>query len=110
GLSTGARARLSLGSLYIQQEENIDEGLRLVEDALTFYQKGGYGRALWQGMLLRARAKLQRGDYDGSRQALDELIQHAQKSGDPSLVADTQFESGVLLANQELYPQALQHF
>lgn len=110
GRANEAHARLSLASLYIQQEDNLDEGLSLVEQALAFYQRGGYRKEVWQAMLLRSRAKLQRGDYDSARQSLDELLQHAQKSGDSSLVADTHFEIGILLASQELYPQALTHF
>lgn len=110
GRANEAHARLSLASLYIQQEDNLDEGLSLVEQALAFYQRGGYRKEVWQAMLLRSRAKLQRGDYDSARQSLDDLLQHAQKSGDSSLVADTHFEIGILLASQELHPQALEHF
>jgi tetratricopeptide (TPR) repeat protein len=105
-----ARACLALGSLYVHQEENISEGLALVERALGFYQKGGYRKQVWQAMLLRGRAKLQQGDYEGARQALDELLRYAQQGENPLMVADTHFEIGVLLAGEELYPEALQHF
>jgi tetratricopeptide (TPR) repeat protein len=105
-----ARARLALGSLYVQQEENVGEGLALIEQALGFYQKGGYRKQVWQAMLLRGRAKLQQGNYEGARQALDELLHYVQQGGSPSMVSDTHFEIGILLASEELYPEALQNF
>lgn len=105
-----ARACLALGSLYVQQEENTDEGLVLIERALSFYQKGGYRKQVWQAMLLRGRAKLQQDDHEGARHALDELLRYARQGGSASMVADTHFEIGLLLAGEELYPEALQHF
>jgi tetratricopeptide (TPR) repeat protein len=100
GLSTGAEAKLSLGTLYVQQEENVDEGLKLIEGAVAFYQKGGHSREWWRAMLWLGRARIQRGDYEGAKQTLDDVL----------LVADTHFEKGILLAQQELYPQALHEF
>jgi tetratricopeptide (TPR) repeat protein len=96
--------------LYVQQEENVGEGLALVERAMTFYGKGGHRKKVWQAMLLRGRAKLQQADYEGARAALDELLVYAQQGGSPSMVADTHFEIGTLLAGRELYPEALRHF
>ena len=110
GLSTGAEAQLSLGTLYVQQEENVDDGLRLIEGAVAFYKKGGYSREWWRAMLWLGRARIQRGNYEGARQTLDELLGQIQQSNDALLIADTHFEKGVLLAQQELYPQALREF
>jgi serine/threonine protein kinase len=110
GLSSGAQAQLALGGLYVQQEENIDEGLRLIEGALAFYRKGGYSREWWRAMLWLGRAQIQRGNYERAHLALDELLGQIQKSGDILLIADTHFEKGILLANLEQYPQALQEF
>jgi serine/threonine protein kinase len=110
GLSTGAEAKLSLGTLYVQQEENVDEGLKLIEGAVAFYQKGGHSREWWRAMLWLGRARIQRGDYEGAQKTLDDLLGQVQQSNDVLLVADTHFEKGILLAQQELYPQALHEF
>src|SRR6185436_17611866 len=94
GLSSGAEAKLSLGTLYVQQEENVDEGLKLIEGAVAFYQKGGHSREWWRAMLWLGRARIQRGDYEGAQLTLDDLLGQIQQSNDVLLVADTHFEKG----------------
>lgn len=105
-----ARARLSLGSLLIQQN-NPDEGLPLVEQAMVFYQQGGYYKEAVQAVSLLGRCYGQRGDYELALQSYQQQLDLAEQAGDQSQTALAHISLGSVLGFfQERYPEALTHF
>ena len=80
GRQNEARARLSLASLYIQRGE-ADRGLGFVDQALTFYQAGGYRTETSQALLLRGRIYKQKGDYKSALQSFQDQLQLAEQIG-----------------------------
>ena len=76
-----SRALLSLGSLEIQSGRT-DEGLRYVEQALAWYKSGGYQKETAQALILTARARRARGDYQGALESFRRQLQIARGLGD----------------------------
>jgi tetratricopeptide (TPR) repeat protein/tRNA A-37 threonylcarbamoyl transferase component Bud32 len=110
GRRSEALAHMSLGKLYMQQEENTDEGLRLIEKALEFYRQGGYAKEVSQALLLHGQGKLQKGDYEGALNVFTEQLEMAQHDNDQVQIARSHLLIGSLHVDQELYPDALRHF
>jgi tetratricopeptide (TPR) repeat protein/tRNA A-37 threonylcarbamoyl transferase component Bud32 len=104
-----AVARFHLGSLRSLQR-NTDEALRYIEPAVAFLQKGGYRKWLSQALTLLARVHRDRGEYEAALQALKDQLQLGEQIGDPSQVALAHQEIGSVLAAQEQYPDAFDHF
>ena len=104
-----AWARLQLGSLRMSQHKT-EEGLRYIEQALPFYQQGGYRGWLSKALTIRARGLRDKGEYSAAMKALNDLLKLGEQLGDPSQVALTEEDIGSLLANQEQYSEALRHF
>ncbi|MDQ6651585.1 MAG: tetratricopeptide repeat protein [Acidobacteriota bacterium] len=100
------RANLLLGTLYIQ-EEDAEKGAPFIDQALTFFRAGGYRREISRCMMMIGRAKLLRGDFDGSVKTLDEQLQLAKQVEDPGQLARSQAEVAAALSKQDFYPQAL---
>jgi len=100
---------LQLGSLRIS-EHKTDDGLRYIEQALPFYQRGGYRKWLSTALTLRGRALRYKGDYGAALNAFNEQLQLGKQLGDQSQVALTHEEIGSVLSDQEQYPEALRHF
>jgi tetratricopeptide (TPR) repeat protein len=109
GRQNEARARLSLGSLYIQRGET-DRGLGFVEQALIFYQAGGYRTETSQALLLRGRAYRQKGDYQAALQSFQDQLKLAEQTGDQPQIAYFHNSIGSVLFAQEKYAEARQHF
>jgi len=110
GRRTEALARLSLGRLYLQQYIKMDEAARHLEQALTFFQKGGYREEIAETISLLGRAKLQQGDYAAAHQVFDEQLQRANQVNDQTRLARLHHLIGRTFADQEVYPEALRHF
>ena len=105
-----ARARLALGSLSTQ-EGSIDEAIAHLEAALKFYQPAGYRTETSNALILLGRAYRDKGEYAVAMKAFSEQMELAKQSGDAARLAATHSSIGVLLGdNQEIYPEALQHF
>ena len=105
-----ALARLSLGRLYLQQYIRMDEAARHLEQALTFFEKGGYRKEIEETISLLGRAKLQQGDYPAALRIFAEQLQRAEKINDRSHLARLHALIGRTLADQEAYPEALRRF
>ncbi len=103
-----ARARVSLATLRDQQN-NPDEVVRYLERALAFYEQGGYRSETFSCLALLARANLQKGDYEAALKGHEHLLQLAQQSNDPSLVALAHAERGSALVREEKFTEALEH-
>jgi tetratricopeptide (TPR) repeat protein/tRNA A-37 threonylcarbamoyl transferase component Bud32 len=104
-----ARARLSLASLYEQMGEP-DKALPYQEQALAFYQSGGYRTETNQAMNLRARLYRRKGDFKSALQTLEDQLKFAQQTNDQPQIAAAHTSIGNLLSDQEQYGEALRHF
>jgi len=110
GRRNEAMALLCLGRLYIHQDVNTEEALRDLNQALAFFQEGGYKKEVSIALLLRGRAKLLKGDYGGALEEFEDQLLVAKEANDPSQIAVLHGLIGRTLADQELYPDALRHF
>ncbi len=110
GRRNEARSLLVLAKLYIQQETNTDEALTYVEQALAYFQQGGYNKEVSLAILLRGRARLLKGDYDGALTDFAQQIEFAQKTNNQSQLASTHLLVGNLLKTLERYSEALISF
>lgn len=109
GLRGEARARLALGSLYVQ-EGDAGKALTFIEPAQAFYQQGNYRKEISQALLLFGRANELQGNYDVAVNAYQQEIEVANQIGDLSQAAYAHIYLGSLLSYQEKFPQALAHF
>jgi tetratricopeptide (TPR) repeat protein len=103
-----AYAQVNLGSILIQQG-HLDDGLREVEAAQKFFESADYRKEQLDTLMIIAREKRKRGDYEAAQSAYEQLLPLAEKSGDRSLVAQVHIETGRLLIYQERYPEAVTH-
>jgi tetratricopeptide (TPR) repeat protein len=94
----------------VQQETNTDLALSNLEQALQYFQQGGYNKEVSLAILLRGRARLLKGDYDAALQDFKQQIEFAQKTNNQSQLASTQLLVGNLLKSLERYPDALISF
>src|SRR5215510_15376895 len=88
--------------------EKIDEGLPFLEEALRFYQNGGYRKEVSQCLLYQGRAKLLKGDYEAAVKILDQQLVIAKQVENPEQIARTQIEIALAFGRHGLLPQALQ--
>lgn len=109
GRRNEARALFMLGSSLVSRGR-LDEGLPYSEQAYNFYRQGGYRNEGLQATLLFGRAKRDRGDYAAALRLFNEALQQAEEMGNRGQVAIAHKEIGVVLAQGERYPEALEHF
>jgi tetratricopeptide (TPR) repeat protein len=88
----------------------MDEAAQRLEQALTFFQKGGYLKEISETISLLGRAKMQEGDYAAALRIFDEQLQRAEQINDRSHLARLHALIGRTLADQEVYREALRHF
>jgi tetratricopeptide (TPR) repeat protein len=101
-----ARARLALGSLNVQRD-NPDRAIEYCRPALAFYEPGGYKKETCIALSLLGRADRQKGDYEGALKSFEQQLQVANDLRDQALKATALNDMGVLLSEQERYPEAL---
>jgi serine/threonine protein kinase/tetratricopeptide (TPR) repeat protein len=101
-----ATAKSNLGGLYILMLRT-DEGLPLVEEALSYLQAGNYPRNVSFCLTQIVRGRRRKGDYAAALQAAKQKLELAQQIGKPAL-ADAYLELGVVLFEQESYPESLE--
>ena len=99
----------NLAGLYIQTLR-IDEGLKMAEQALQFFQQENYPRIAGTCLTHIARAHRRKGDYAAARQALNQKLEVAKQSNSKPAIADTHIELGALLVDQEQFPAALEEY
>jgi serine/threonine protein kinase/Tfp pilus assembly protein PilF len=104
-----ARAHASLGGLLITVHD-ADKGLEHLNQALPFYERGGYRREAAMVFHHFGRAYELKGDIAASRQAHDEELRLAEQVNDPYQQALAHRGIGLALAYQEHYPEGLGHF
>jgi serine/threonine protein kinase/Tfp pilus assembly protein PilF len=103
-----ARANLLLGSIYIQQDDA--NGKPFIDQALVFYNAGGYRREISRCAIMIGRVQLLTRDFDGALKTLDDQLQLAKQVEDPGQLARSQAEVGSALSKVDFYPQALVRF
>jgi len=110
GRRNAARSQLTLAKLYLQQEIKTDEALGYLEQALTYFQEGGYNKEVSDVILSRAQAKLLKGDYNGSLKDFEQQLKFVQETQNHSQLAKTLLLIGNALEGLERYPEALTSF
>jgi tetratricopeptide (TPR) repeat protein len=98
----------NLGGLYVTQLRT-DEGLTLIQQALALFRAQNYFRDVAVCNRQIARVNRRKGDYGLALKALDENLQLAQQSDQPT-VALSYGEIGAVLSDQERYPEALAQY
>jgi tetratricopeptide (TPR) repeat protein/tRNA A-37 threonylcarbamoyl transferase component Bud32 len=104
-----ALALANLASLYSRQGR-LSEALSSDEQARDFYIQGGYRNEADNLTILIARLKRQTGDYEGALKIIDDLLRLAEQSNNLAMIGGLHREYGAVLALQEKYPQALNHY
>jgi tetratricopeptide (TPR) repeat protein len=84
--------------------------LAYLEQALQYFQKGGYSKEVSDAILARGQAKLLKGDYNSSLQDLQQQLQFVQQTNNQSQLAKTYLLIGNALEGLERYPEALTNF
>ena len=104
-----ALAYFNLAALR-ERQLRFDEADQYAERAREFFPKGGYRREADQWLMIAARIKKGRGDYDGALKIFQELLRSAVQSGDMGQAGNLHRECGSVLSVQGKYPQALEYF
>ena len=104
-----ARGLSNLGGLYIQTLR-IDEGLRMVQQALEFFQGANYPRNVGSCLTQIGRGQRRKGDYGAASQTLNQKLDFANKSNSQPAIADAYLEFGALYFDQEKWPAALEQY
>jgi len=87
-----------------------DESLKLAQQALTFFQSGGYRAQVVFAMITIARAQRRKGDFDGALQTMEQKLQLAQQANDQRQVAFSHGEIGTMQLERGYYPEALAQY
>jgi tetratricopeptide (TPR) repeat protein len=81
--------------------------LRNVEQALAWYQRGGYRKETAQALILMGRAQREKGDYQAALRSFQQQLEIARQLGDQTQMALAQQGIGSVLEAQERWPDAL---
>lgn len=103
-----ARAWLVFASVS-ERQANSDAVISYVEQALPFYEQGGYRKELFQALNLLERAKVVKGEYGPAQQAIDKMLALAEQFNDQAQEALAQDDFGGLLIKRGQPPEALKH-
>jgi len=103
------RGMSNLGGLYIQTLR-IDEGLRMVQQALDFFEEENYPRIAGTCLSQIGRGYRRKGDYAAAQQALNRKMELANQSNSQPAIADAYVEFGALRLEEEKYPLALEQY
>ena len=93
----------NLGGLYIQTLR-IDEGLRMVQQALEYFQQENYPRIAGTCLTQIGRGYRRKGDYAAAQQALNQKRELAKQNNSQPAIADYHVEQGALFLDQERLP------
>lgn len=104
-----AYAQVHLGSVYIYQDR-LDDALNQAERAHQFFTESGYLLQRVQSLLIIARARRKKGDFEQAHAAYQEALPIAVRIRDWGTEGLIHSELGHLLAYQERLPEALLHY
>jgi len=102
-----ARGLLNLGGLYIQTSR-VDEGVKMVQQALDYFQQSNYPRSVGICLTQLARGHRRKADFAAAEQALSQKLEIAKQSNNPQAIADVDYEFALLRFDEEKYPAALE--
>jgi ATP/maltotriose-dependent transcriptional regulator MalT len=104
-----AMGMTNLAGVYLQTLR-IDEGLRMAQQALEYFQQENYPRLAFLCLTPIARGLRRKGDYAAAQRALNQKFELANQLKSQAAIADTHIELGALLLDQEQLPAALDHY
>ena len=104
-----AMGQTNLAGVYIQTLR-IDDGLKMAQQALEYFQQGNYPRLAFLCLTHIGRGFRRKGDYPAAQQALNQKLELAKQSQSQAAVADTHVELGALLMEQEQLPAGLEQY
>jgi serine/threonine protein kinase/Tfp pilus assembly protein PilF len=104
-----ARGMSNLGGVYMQTLR-IDEGLRLVQQALAYFQQENHPLMASTSLGQLGRGYRRKGDYAAAQQALNQKLELAKQINTQPALADAYLELGALRLDQEKLPEALAHY
>jgi serine/threonine protein kinase/Tfp pilus assembly protein PilF len=102
-----ARGLLNLGGLYIKTLR-VDEGVKMVQQALEFFQQANYPRSVSICWTQLARGYRRQANFASAEQVLNQKLEIAKGSNNPAAIADVDYEISLLRLDQENYPGALE--
>lgn len=102
-------AMVNLGGVFISTLR-VDDGLRLVQPAVTFFRQENYVAQLAVGLTHLGRGNRRKGDYAAALQAFNEKLELAKKGHSQVAIADANGELGAALMDKEDLLPALSHF
>jgi tetratricopeptide (TPR) repeat protein len=95
-----AQGMANLGAVYIVTLR-VDQGLQLVQDALTFFQEKNYPASISLCLTHMTRGYRRKGDYPAALQAGNQKVELARKSGSQPDIANAYDEVGAVLMDRE---------
>ncbi|HET6979957.1 MAG TPA: protein kinase [Pyrinomonadaceae bacterium] len=104
-----AMGMTNLAGVYLQTLR-IDDGLRMAQQALEYFQQENYPRLAFLCLTHIGRGLRRKGDYAAAQQALNQKLDLANQLKSQSAIADTNVEIGALLLDEEQLPAALDHY
>ncbi len=104
-----AMGMTNLAGVYLQTLR-IDEGLRLAQQALEYFQQENFPRLAFLCLTPISRGLRRKGDYAAAQQALNQKLKLANQLKSQAAIADTHIEFGALLRDQEQLPAALDSY
>lgn len=100
------RARLQFGAYHVQREAS-DEAIKFIQPALQFFQANGYRYEELKAYQLLGEVYLLRHQYEAALKEFDQLGNIASQYNFPLSVAEAPLGKGIVLAEQEQYPEAI---
>ena len=104
-----ARGLSNLGSLYIRTAR-VDDGLKMVQQSLNYFQQENYPRSVGICLTQLGRGYRRKADFAAAQQALNQKLDLAVQSKNQPAIADAYFELGLLRFDEEKYPEALAQY
>jgi serine/threonine protein kinase/tetratricopeptide (TPR) repeat protein len=104
-----AMGMTNLAGVYLQTLR-IDDGLRLAQQALEYFQQENYPRLAFLCLTPIGRGFRRKGDYAAAERAVNQKLELANQLNSQAAIADTHIEFGALLLDQEQLPAALDHY
>ena len=102
-----ARGLSNLGGLYIKTSR-VDEGVKMVQRALEFFQQANYPRSVGICLTQLTRGYRRQANFAAAEQALNQKLEIAKRSNNPVAIADVDYEISLLRLDEENYPGALE--
>src|ERR1017187_8202856 len=99
----------SLASLHAQQRRT-DDVLREAREALAFFGPNGFAVEASNCYTFIGRCQRDRGDIAAAQDSFQRSVEMAEKTKDALVIAQAEESLGSLLAFQEQYPKALEHY